>query len=479
MNWLNSTNAKEIGTLYLIFAVFAGMIGTAFSVLIRLELSSPGVQFLQGDHQLFNVIISAHAFIMIFFMVMPGLVGGFGNIQISLFINSLNNLFYLQRIINKITASCSSLILLIVINKVYQGKIITLISSFNLSRLGLFYKFYNSIRFISGLSLNLASSAEMPFYKNNSDSTANINILRTQIGPYLAGLIEGDGTIAVSKSNNKYNPKIIVVFKKADLPLAKFLQNLTQCGQVLIKPERGYNLWQIQDIVSIFTIINIINGYMRTPKIEALNRAITWVNDYIDNTNSTNKYKLLSSTKFILSKINKLEIKPLDESPIESNSWLTGFTDADGNFSINIHKRTNKNSTRVQLYYRLEVNQNYHKADLDSLKVSFFPIMSKIGLFLGVTVYSRSRLIKDKIYHSFTVMSNNKESNYKVCNYFDNYPLLSSKYLDYKDWAYILELQNLNKLTASYLDIAIKTRTNFNKTRKTFSWDHLPKKHND
>ena len=86
--WLYSTNAKDIGTLYLVFAVFSGMIGTALSVLIRVELAAPGVQILQGDHQLFNVIISSHALIMIFFMVMPGLVGGFGNYFVPILLGS-------------------------------------------------------------------------------------------------------------------------------------------------------------------------------------------------------------------------------------------------------------------------------------------------------------------------------------------------------------------------------------------------------
>jgi len=362
---------------------------------------------------------------------MPALVGGFGNLKFTFTFNILSEALRVFKVINTLPSKLKNNIFnkILILNKNYCSK---------------------------------------------NTTPQNINLLRSQIGPYLAGLIEGDGTICVqnlnnSRSTNKLTPKFIILFKKADLPLAKYLQNITKCGHVLIKPERGYVLWQIQDIVSIFTIVYIINGYFRTPQIEALNRTIDWLNNYINN----NINNLLPSTKLILTQISILEYKPLDSSSIDSNAWLSGFTDADGNFSINIHKRTNKNSTRVQLYYRLEINQNYHKLDTEGNKLSFFPIMSKIGLYLGVTVYSRSRIIKDNIYYSFIVVSQNKLSNSKVCDYFNKYPLLSSKFLDYKEWTNILKLQNLNSITTSYLDNAIKIKTDFNKTRTTFVWDHL------
>src|SRR5688500_13350945 len=86
--WLLSTNHKDIGTMYIIFSIMAGMVGGLFSLLFRLQIMVPDNHFIGGNFQLYNVLVTAHALIMVFFMIMPALFGGFGNWFVPLMIGA-------------------------------------------------------------------------------------------------------------------------------------------------------------------------------------------------------------------------------------------------------------------------------------------------------------------------------------------------------------------------------------------------------
>lgn len=276
---------------------------------------------------------------------------------------------------------------------------------------------------------------------------------------YLAGLIEGDGLIAVHDKNSKsrvYSPKIIIVFNINDRPLAVKLSSILKAGKVVNRYSAGHVLLQILAKQEVLKIINLINGNMRTPKIEALYRAIHWINEK-DN--------------------SSIPCLNLDLSPLVSNNWLAGFTDADGNFSITIYNRK-KNSnlarTEVQTFFRIEVKQNYRKnVTIDQGGASYFNIMTKIAELFTVNLYTRTRSKNDRVFYAFMAISHNARSHDIIRNYFDRFPLYSSKYLAYKDWCHVQDLHRETSLSKETLDKIRTIKNQFNSKRKVFDMSHL------
>lgn len=288
--------------------------------------------------------------------------------------------------------------------------------------------------------------------RRNSNSFHNL-------AAYLAGLIEGNGHIAVHDKNSKskkFRPKIIIVFNLADKPLAEKLSAVLKVGKVISKPSAGHVILQILAKEEVLKIINLINGYMRTPKIEALHRAIHWINE---NDNSS------------------IACLGLDQSPIDSNSWLAGFTDADGSFSITVYDRKKNGKvlrTNVQTFFRIELKQNYSReVTQDKGGASYFHILTNIAAFFTVNLYTRTRYKEDKVYYAFMVIAHNPRSHDIARNYFDRFPLYSSKYLAYKDWCYVQDLHRGKSPTGEDLDKIKSIKAQFNSKRKVFDFSHL------
>ena len=234
---------------------------------------------------------------------------------------------------------------------------------------------------------------------------------------------------------------------------------ITGCGRFFIPKKGNYFIWIISNYQGIYTILNLINGYFRTPKCEGQDRQIDWMNenalDYLNKNSYTFK---------------PLKPKGLDFSELFSNSWLAGFTDGDGNFNVIISKRKGGNNYKIQTQFRIEIRQTYHR--IGNYGTIYWDIISIIANLLGVNVYNRSRILNDTIIYQFYFVSSTIRSIKLIRSYFDKYPLLSSKYLDYLCWCQIVDLSINKPLTPDIIKECEKIKLKMNSNRKEFNWDH-------
>lgn len=263
---------------------------------------------------------------------------------------------------------------------------------------------------------------------------------------YLAGLIEGDGTIIVPKversPKGKLNyPSIQITFDLRDFPLAMIIQKELGCGS--ISRTKGVNAYRltINNYEGLILLVNILNGYMRTPKIEMLYLLINYLNKRFPYLNIVSKEK--------------------DMSDLGYNEWLAGFIDADGHFFVN--------ATLSSVICGFELVQS----SINHLGLSKKDIMVSMSDFLNVPLKSSTRK-RYPSYLEYKIRTNKLENNMIMASYLEKYKLYSSKYLNYLDWLLVLDLiKDKKHKTLEGKNKIRSIKDGMNNKRIYFNWDHL------
>jgi hypothetical protein len=290
-----------------------------------------------------------------------------------------------------------------------------------------------------------------PVKTNNSLKYKDLSDLK--FSSYLAGLIEGDGTIVVPKTERsaKYKinyPSIQIVFHLKDLPLALMIQKELKIGSLSRKKGVNAYILTINSLEGLLLLTSIINGNMRTPKIYALNNLIDWLN-----------------LKFSGINIPK---KSLNYSSLDSNAWLSGFIEADGHFSVR--------TTTISKYPRVECKFELNQRQIDHNGINNLDFLEIIANFLLSSVKS---FRGDKPKPEYRVRTTSLKGNLVLENYLNTFPLFGSKYLDYKDWIKVLEYFKLGSFKhKTNIGEIISIKSCMNDARTVFIWDHLNKFYN-
>jgi hypothetical protein len=268
---------------------------------------------------------------------------------------------------------------------------------------------------------------------------------------YLAGLFEGDGHIWISKNltKKKHNPRFCITFGLKNERLAKKLLDIIQFGHIAYKPKDNACVLTVSPVKGLKKVVSLLNGELRTPKINQLYLLIDWLNQ---------NHGL---------SINKLPIKT---GNLSNDSWLAGFVDADGSFSIqNTKKEDGALKRKVSCRLRIEQRMIEPKTN-----ISYFSIINEIAHLLNCNLLTRKQLSTGNEYYTLAATSRN--SLIIIMNYFETFPLFSSKYLDYLDWSKAAKLiLNNEHYTDANLLIIEDLKSKMNRGRTEFNWNHLDK----